>query len=90
MSAQGPPINYYGSKVRLAPWIAAMLSPHRCYVEPFFGSGAVLFAKPVSTHEIVSDKDATVVNFFTVLRDRPRELARACALTPTPATRPSC
>jgi len=82
MSGQRPPINYYGSKVRLAPWIAAMLPPHRCYVEPSFGSGTVLFAKPVSTHEIVSDKDATVVNFFKVLRDRPRELARACVLTP--------
>jgi hypothetical protein len=44
MSGQRPPINYYGSKVRLAPWIAAMLPAHRCYVEPFFGSGAVLFA----------------------------------------------
>lgn len=79
---QRPPINYYGSKVHLAPWIASMLPAHRCYVEPFFGSGAVLLAKAASTHEIVSDKDATVVNFFKVLRDRPRELARACVLTP--------
>ena len=36
MTAQRPPINYYGSKVRLAPWIATMLPPHHCYVEPFF------------------------------------------------------
>jgi DNA adenine methylase len=47
MTPQRPPINYYGSKVRLAPWIAAMLPPHRCNVEPFFGSGAVLFANGV-------------------------------------------
>ncbi len=83
MSGQRPPINYNGSTVRLGPWIASVLPPHRCYVEPFFDSGAVLFAKPVSTHEIVSDRDATVANFLRVLRDRPRELARACVLTPS-------
>lgn len=82
MTALRPPINYYGSKVRLAPWIAAMLPAHRCYIEPFFGSGAVLFAKRPSVHEIVSDRNAEVVNFFRVLRERPRDLARACILTP--------
>ncbi len=82
MTALRPPINYFGSKVRLAPWIATLLPAHRCYIEPFFGSGAVLFAKPPSVHEIVSDRNAAVVNFFRVLRERPRDLARACTLTP--------
>jgi DNA adenine methylase len=46
------------------------------------GSAAVLFAKPPSPTEILNDLDGQVVNFFTVLRDRPAELARALTLTP--------
>lgn len=77
-----PPIPYYGSKARLAPWIASLLPPHRRYIEPFCGSAAVLFAKPPSAQEILNDLDGNVVTFFRVLRDRPDELARACRLTP--------
>jgi DNA adenine methylase len=77
-----PPTNYYGAKARLAPWIASLLPPHRTYLEPFAGSAAVLFAKPPSPTEILNDLDGQVVNFFTVLRDQPAELARALRLTP--------
>jgi DNA adenine methylase len=77
-----PPITYYGGKVGLAPRIVELMPPHRVYIEPFFGSGAVLFAKTPVTHEIANDVDGAVVVFFTVLRERPDELARVCALTP--------
>ena len=77
-----PPTNYYGRKARLAPWIASLLPPHRTYVEPFAGSAAVLFAKPPSPTEVLNDLDGAVVNFFTVLRDHPAELAQALRLTP--------
>jgi DNA adenine methylase len=77
-----PPTNYYGAKTRLAPWIASLLPAHRTYLEPFAGSAAVLFAKPASPTEILNDLDGQVVNFFTVLRDHPAELARALRLTP--------
>ena len=76
------PITYYGGKSRLASWITSLLPPHRVYVEPFFGSGAVLFHKTPATHEVVNDLDGNVVCFFRVLRERPKELARACCLTP--------
>jgi DNA adenine methylase len=76
------PINYHGAKGRLAPWIASLLPPHRTYLEPFFGSGAVLFAKPPSPTEIVNDLDANLVTFFRVLREQPDALAGACRLTP--------
>lgn len=76
------PISYYGGKTRLAPWIASLMGRHRVYLEPFFGSGAVLFAKARSTHEVVNDLDANLVCFFRVLRSRPVELERACRLTP--------
>lgn len=75
-------LRYPGGKARIAPWIAGFLPPHRIYVEPFFGAGSVLFAKPAAAVEVVSDLDGSVVNLFCVLRDRPDDLARAVALTP--------
>lgn len=77
-----PPFKYYGAKVRLADWIASLLPPHRGYLEPFAGSGAVLFAKAPASHEVLNDLDGYVVNFFRVLREREDELVRACRLTP--------
>lgn len=77
-----PPFAYYGGKSGLARQIVDLLAPHRVYIEPFAGSLAVLFAKPRARHEIVNDLDANVATFFRVLRDRPDDLAAACALTP--------
>ena len=73
---------YFGGKTGLAPSIVAMMPAHRVYIEPYFGSGAVLFAKPTSKFEIVNDLDDQLVNFWRVLRQRPDDLARVCAHTP--------
>ncbi len=77
-----PPFTYFGGKTRLAAQIAALLPSHEHYVEPFAGSLAVLLAKPPSGMETVNDLDGTIMAFWRVLRDRPAELERACALTP--------
>lgn len=77
-----PPFPYYGGKITLGPAIASLLPAHGHYVEPFAGSLAVLLAKEPSTHETVNDLDESIVNFWRVLRERPDDLARACALTP--------
>lgn len=77
-----PPISYFGSKLAVADRIAALLSPHEHYVEPFAGSLAVLLAKRPSAMETVSDMDGNLMNFWCVLRDRPGDLERACVLTP--------
>lgn len=76
------PFAYYGGKAGLASRIVSLFPPHRVYIEPFFGSGAVLFAKPRVAMEIVNDVDGDVVNFFRVLRDRTDELIEVCLLTP--------
>lgn len=70
-----------GSKWRKATEIA-LLPKRRVYVEPFFGSGAVLMAKPRWPSELINDIDGRVVALFRVLRDRPEDLARVVALTP--------
>lgn len=77
-----PPFAYYGGKTTLAERIADLLPPHSHYVEPFAGSLAVLLAKPRSEMETVNDLDGDLMTFWRVLRDRPEDLARACALTP--------
>jgi DNA adenine methylase len=66
----------------MAPTIAALLPPHRHYVELFAGSLAVLLAKPASEVETVNDLDGEVVNYWRVLRDHPVELERLCEMTP--------
>jgi DNA adenine methylase len=77
-----PPFAYFGGKMSMADRIVALLPPHGHYVEPFAGSLAVLLAKPQADHETVNDLDGALMTFWRVLRDRPDELARACALTP--------
>ena len=75
-------LNYTGAKWGMAAKIVELMPPHRSYLEPYFGSGAVLFNKPPSAIETVNDIDGDIVNFFRVLREQPEELAKAISLTP--------
>lgn len=77
-----PPFAYYGGKTTLAERIVELLPAHRHYVEPFAGSLAVLLAKPPALMETVNDLDGNLMTFWRVLRDRPEDLMRVCALTP--------
>jgi DNA adenine methylase len=76
------PFAYFGGKMGMAQRIISLMPPHRVYMEPFFGSGAVFFAKPKVSVEILNDLDDGVVSFFRALRDDPDELERLCALSP--------
>jgi len=82
VTALKPPFPYFGGKGILAPRIAALLPAHGHYVEPYCGSLAVLLAKHPSGMETVNDLDGALLAFWRVLRERPADLARACALTP--------
>lgn len=77
-----PPMPYFGSKQNLAERIVDLFPPHDHYVEPFAGVLSVLLAKPRSRMETVNDLDGDLMCFWQVLRDRPGDLARVCALTP--------
>lgn len=77
-----PPFAYFGGKQKIAADIAALLNDHTHYVEPYAGGLSVLLAKKPSRLETVNDLDGDVVHFWRMLRNRPEELARACAFTP--------
>lgn len=76
------PVSYFGGKAWLAERLTSAFPAHRHYVEPCGGSLAVLLAKKRSHMETVNDLDNTLQTFWRVLRDRPKELERVCALTP--------
>lgn len=69
-------VKYPGSKWSLAKWIIDFFPEHHSYLEPFFGSGAVLFNKPRSNIETVNDLDGNVVNLFEWIRKDPERLVK--------------
>lgn len=62
-----PEVALSGGKHYLAPHIIARFPPHIHYVEPYFGGGQVLFAKPehlIEGHsEVVNDLNGALQNF---------------------------
>lgn len=75
-------LHYPGSKWSMANWIISHFPEHQTYLEPFFGSGAVLFTKQRSPLETINDIDGEIVNLFRVIREKPDELAHAIRFTP--------
>lgn len=75
-------MKYPGSKWSIANWIINFFPEHHSYLEPFFGSGAVLFNKPRSHIETVNDLDGNVVNLFEWIKRDPERLAHEIYYTP--------
>lgn len=75
-------VKYPGSKWSIADWIISYFPEHHSYLEPFFGSGAVLFNKRRSNIETINDLDGSVVNLFKWIRDDPEKLAHEIYYTP--------
>ena len=75
-------LKYPGSKWGKADWITSFFPPHHSYLEPFFGSGAVLFNKERSNIETVNDLDNNVVNLFEWIKRDPEKLAHEIYYTP--------
>lgn len=73
---------YPGSKWSIADWVISCFPEHHSYLEPFFGSGAILFNKPRSNIETVNDLDSNVVNLFEWIRNDPEQLAHEIYYTP--------
>ena len=75
-------MKYPGAKWSIAHWIISKFPEHHSYLEPFFGSGAVLFSKPRSAIETVNDLDGEVTNLFRWIRRDPERLANEVYWTP--------
>lgn len=70
------PITYYGGKQTMLKHLLQLIPAHRIYCEPFFGGGALFFAKPKSEVEVINDKNGEVINFFKVIKSRFPELQK--------------
>lgn len=77
-----PALRYHGGKWTLASWIISHFPSHEHYVEPYGGGASVLISKPPSKIETYNDLDSRVVEFFRVLRERPKDLIHTIELTP--------
>jgi len=71
-----PPFPWFGGKSRVAPLVWERFGVVRNYVEPFFGSGAVMFARPSEPGiETVNDLDCMVANFWRAVKSDPEQVA---------------
>lgn len=75
------PITYYGGKQRIAQMILPYIPEHRIYCEPFFGGGAVFFAKNPSYLEIINDHNENLINFYEQCQTNFEKLATAIGNT---------
>lgn len=72
------PLKVHGGKAafngKLANWLVSLMprpETYKTYLEPYFGGGSVLFARPMEWQhcEVVCDLDGELMNFWAVLRD---------------------
>jgi len=76
-----PPLTYYGGKQKLSPTILSMIPKHRLYCEPFFGGGAVFFAKPPAPVEVINDTNGELINFYRVVKTQFKKLDKEIKCT---------
>lgn len=70
------PFPYFGGKSRVAAEVWRRFGEVHCYLEPFFGSGAALLARPAPVgREVVNDADGMVANFWRAVRSDPEAVA---------------
>ena len=71
------PFPWFGGKSRVAPAVWERFGVVRNYVEPFFGSGAVLLGRPrpFEGPETVNDADGMLANFWRAVRADPQSVA---------------
>lgn len=77
-----PLAKYVGGKRKLAAKIIQLMSPHSRYIEAFAGMMSVFLQKGKSKENVINDKNDSLVNLFTIARDRPDELINLIRLTP--------
>lgn len=70
------PFAYFGGKKKIAAKVWERLGDPPNYVEPFFGSGAMLLQRPqIGKIETVNDKDGFISNFWRSIQHDPEQTA---------------
>jgi len=74
------PFPYFGGKLKIAELVWQKLGNVKHYIEPFFGSGAVLLARPdwhnwTDKIETANDIDGLVCNFWRAVKHAPEKVA---------------
>ena len=72
------PFPWFGGKSAVADLVWGRFGDVPNYVEPFFGSGAVLLKRPTDhegTCETVNDRDGMVANFWRAIQHDPEQVA---------------
>jgi len=75
------PFPYFGGKTLIAEKVWGLLGQPEHYLEPFFGSGAVLLNRPnwnPDMTETINDKDCNIANVWRAMKYAPVELAEVC------------
>ena len=76
MMAIPAPFPWFGGKRKVANVVWDAFGDVHNYVEPFFGSGAVLLGRPsVKGNETINDMDGLVANFWRAVKHSPDETA---------------
>lgn len=80
MKTLDAPFPWFGGKRRVANLVWSRLGDVKNYVEPFFGSGAVLLRRPDEHRwweriETINDLDGYVANFWRAISHAPDEVA---------------
>jgi len=76
-----PPLTYFGGKQKLAKHILSIIPKHNLYCEPFFGGGAIFFAKPPSEIEVINDTNGALINFYRVVKNDLKKLKKEIKAT---------
>ncbi len=70
------PFIYLGNKQKCAADVWEVFGPTSLFVDPFFGSGAMLRARPDhKAMAVCNDASGLIANFFRAVKDAPEEVA---------------
>ena len=67
-----PVLCWVGGKTKLKKKIISRIPNHDQYIEPFVGGGSVFFDKPPSKHEVINDKNKSLIKFYKDFKNAKR------------------
>jgi DNA adenine methylase len=71
-----PPFCRTGNKYPQREEIIKLIPPHKIYVEPFMGSGAIFFSKEKAVKNILNDLDKNQINKLKLLKQASSDLSK--------------